>query len=93
MKHTPGPWEVSEVYKSGQLHSIAVHPCHFYFTGSLKYLNEADAQLIAAAPELLAACKSVQTNIKSALVHKRIHENDAEYVLNILQEVITKAEE
>ncbi len=60
-KHTPGPWKVSKIYDKGQECSIAVHPCHFYYTGTIDNLNRADARLIAAAPELLKACSESLT--------------------------------
>lgn len=57
-KHTPGLWTVSELYHKGEECSIAVHPCHFYYTGTIANLNKADAKLIAAAPDLLEALKT-----------------------------------
>ena len=60
VKHTPGPWEVEcvmcdevngeayEVHADGGAISIAAPP------------SEADAYLIAAAPDLLAACQAAE---------------------------------
>lgn len=60
-KHTPGPWEITddEMFviagkdKSGAHRCIACSPSPYEW----KY---ADASLIAAAPDLLAACELVQ---------------------------------
>ena len=61
VKHTPGPWEVevgsamladNGVASLGRLRVVAVTP--------VLYENaQADAHLIAAAPELLAACRAM----------------------------------
>ena len=47
-KHTPGPWAVVAGYKVPREMSL-VTVC----------TSESDARLIAAAPDLLAACESV----------------------------------
>lgn len=59
-KHTPGPWYIEEPSKGT--------PCHIVYGGPTNaevasvFSGEADqksnARLIAAAPELLAACES-----------------------------------
>lgn len=62
-KHTPGPWEVREG-KTGDMKIFVKGVRDSY--GALavvkaregrEHINTADAQLIAAAPELLSACK------------------------------------
>lgn len=57
MKHTPGPWRAAP--QPGQ--TVGVHTfthCVMYGDDSLAdTLTEADANLIGAAPDLLAACK------------------------------------
>ena len=61
-KHTPGPWEVKPSDKVGRLH----------VTGRINEVseivvcdtdNEANAKLIAAAPDMLEALLKVQTAI------------------------------
>jgi hypothetical protein len=66
MKPTPGPWEVRrnpawskevDIGQVGEFQNLA-------FVSSL---NEDDARLIAAAPELLQACKDAMTTIDAML--------------------------
>ena len=64
-KHTPGPWR----YWACKVDSRANPPMYDYaqfanpnghvFRAPLLYLREEDARLIAAAPDLLAACRMV----------------------------------
>jgi hypothetical protein len=57
-KHTPGPWTMD--YESGQyffLEGPDQHPLMRQRGGMMPTRH--DARLIAAAPELLAACKSL----------------------------------
>jgi hypothetical protein len=59
-QHTPGPWKVSEVEDGGEIISRGVKGPNGrgINTGcDIEMFSEADARLIAAAPELLAACK------------------------------------
>jgi hypothetical protein len=61
IKHTPGPWTaIADPYEDGKpyYHIRAGHGSHgdgFSFSG---IIPDADARLIAAAPELLAALES-----------------------------------
>ncbi len=73
MKHTPGPWEVRKERKSdptlGWFHGVfqvmgndpfrAGGICGLFSWGE----ECADADLIAAAPDLLAACKEALTRV------------------------------
>ncbi|MFA5377170.1 MAG: hypothetical protein WC455_15570 [Dehalococcoidia bacterium] len=61
-QHTPGPWEVYKGHdgKLGQTHILAHNPntkLSDYAVAVMVDGNEADARLIAAAPDLLAACE------------------------------------
>jgi hypothetical protein len=73
VKHTPGPWEVRETGKSGKawekdwreifagrtpIVSHREYESNTYGTIGGVYISEANARLIAAAPELLAACEA-----------------------------------
>ena len=51
-KHTPGPWELNEQYVIARSKRGLRAICQW---GS--YTSEANAALIAAAPDLLAVCK------------------------------------
>ena len=59
MKHTPGPWKVgskypTDIYADRAGHAIA-QTCNPQVDGEC----EANARLIAAAPELLLACQNL----------------------------------
>lgn len=72
-KHTPGPWEwtwedasmqiLSRAGDIGEGHVLAVTPCEACQKRNYRCLGptEANARLIAAAPEMLAACESIAT--------------------------------
>jgi hypothetical protein len=65
MKHTPGPWQVVAYYSSGERHTVAGPDgrdlCRFVHSQSGGWdLKEADARLIAAAPDMLEALKLAQ---------------------------------
>ena len=63
-KHTPGPWETTGIFVR---RNVAVIPkigkadiCAVYADGEIKREEaRANARLIAAAPDLLAACKMI----------------------------------
>jgi len=60
-KHTPGPWNVSEEWdgtsiKAGQFHvTHTIQSCGFHSPEEDKAVTQANARLIAAAPDLLEA--------------------------------------
>jgi hypothetical protein len=67
-KHTPGPWEIRSgnglsflIWPQGRPTAIAVVP------GKAGTSAEANARLLAAAPDLLAACKVALARHKQAL--------------------------
>lgn len=65
-KHTPGPWDVnasrngytSEVAIEGPIREQETAPVCWIGANRISSENEANARLIAAAPELLAACRA-----------------------------------
>jgi hypothetical protein len=58
-KYTPGPWEIQkadDAYCIASIGNLVIMPA----VGKVKHDNsEADARLIAAAPELLDACTAL----------------------------------
>ena len=70
-QHTPGPWQVAGARHSGDLklgRDVRLHmvgpdgdPVTAVFFDMKTGLGWKDAQLIAAAPELLAACQAMLT--------------------------------
>lgn len=74
-KHTPGPWKTHDnIGRKGELGIIAdVAPCIIAIMGNAKEWPreaEANARLIAAAPDLLKACKKILAEIKE---HKSLN--------------------
>lgn len=92
-KHTPGPWEWSNQYKSSDnsdtwsligADGYGILSCDGE-ANSPQSCNKADAQLIAAAPELLEALKMVSGYIRT------MKGAGHEYTIAV-QEAIAKAE-
>ena len=77
-KHTPGPWRFRQIPEGLTIHS------HWIDTGNGAPLAEvrlrpngehdANAPLIAAAPELLEALEKIQNRLKSSHTPKAISE-------------------
>ena len=66
--HTPGPWHVEDAPDSGLIF-IRSHPAEVSLANIRKgqdHPNEANARLIAAAPELLEALKAIEGRITKA---------------------------
>jgi len=97
MKHTPGPWAFSndkdyvvEAFKEGSPYSI----CKYDVNSDSEAEDLANANLIAAAPDLLAACKSAV-----GIILERLNfieqtyglEQDKEAYLRELESAIRKA--
>lgn len=67
IEHTPGPW-IRHPYDKVYIHKTANQPDYVgrqiavasHFAGVKREEAEANAQLIAAAPDLLRACKNAQ---------------------------------
>ena len=74
-KHTPGPWkaEVVGVHDLGNPTDI----CEITngYARIAEYVSDKDAALIAAAPDLLAACKEVLlfVPVEDERIHKLIY--------------------
>ena len=71
--HTPGPWAVERslagktvITGPGGAHTLAVVAIAFDGAGGLSSM-EANAHLIAAAPELLAACIAAEETLDNSL--------------------------
>jgi len=60
MAHTPGPWEVNlgtEIFKQTERGNLLVARVSTFYVGPFRGQEHANACLIAAAPDLLAACE------------------------------------
>ncbi len=66
-KHTPGPWSVGNYIFHASAYSEGVRPVHAKKRGLIASAKrEADARLIAAAPELLEALETCEAFLLSA---------------------------
>ena len=97
---TPGPWHYSEVIRGRDQYyrqiradfKIAeVHACHSGVTGTKKGRaeDEANARLIAAAPELLEQCKLFE-KVLTHLINSG--DSGADLERDKLREVLAKVE-
>lgn len=71
MRHTPGPWTVKVI------DTISDEPAYWHITdthggvvGDVQSVNAADARLIAAAPDLLAALKHALERFEAIPDHR-----------------------
>ena len=98
--HTPGPWHYSEVIRGRDQYyrqiradfKIAeVHACHSGVAGTKKGRaeDEANARLIAAAPELLEQCKLFE-KVLTHLINSG--DSGADLERDKLREVLAKVE-
>ena len=96
MTHTPGPWVIDNSIRTavnaGKKHIAMVN---FYKTSDKEISidekeNEANARLIAAAPELLAACKAALRDEMSARLEAAGGLSDE--TVAMLEAAIAKAE-
>lgn len=71
-KHTPGPWRVFKDDKDGAVEVMAGPECIAYIYREYR----ANAQLIAAAPELLAQLKNICNHL---------HEYDLTEVIRLIK--------
>lgn len=87
MQHTPGPWHITDDYITGPDDLVIVD---FEFNGNSTW-NEANARLVAAAPELLEACRMAFEQKNASAHGQRTPHNDIE-LFNALRSAIAKAE-
>lgn len=93
-KHTPGPWQYDGMWSlimAGKYEIAAIHAARFAEeTSRRKRLDEvqANARLIAAAPELLEACKRALSAIEA--LPPRLNEDRYEPMM-LLSRAIAKA--
>lgn len=97
-KHTPGPWSVAET-QEGTLIKSDVEPGYFAriqgaCAGAHGKQGAANARLIAAAPELLAACKATVAAMSQPVFTNAgtIIKGDVEFATRVLCAAIEKAE-
>lgn len=90
MPHTPGPWTIRQG-------GTEIHGPHYgrqiaHIPPDLRYLphdeNAANARLIAAAPELLAACEAALPIIDA---HRRYTLGDGDLTAALMRSAISQA--
>lgn len=87
VKHTPGPWHFSSARTSCDFHVHQKSGVMIAVCGrSTAVENEANARLIAAAPELLAALKGFLDHVGGAA------DRDLQSLLYQAEDAISKAE-
>jgi hypothetical protein len=91
--HTPGPWTVFhgkqgqiEIDQDGERGAPSLASVHFPSNGLGKEINDANARLIAAAPDLLKAARSAVDWMDDGIGHKPPF-------LDALRAAIAKAEQ
>lgn len=99
-KHTPGPWAVkkgSRYSRTGGFsidshgHWLELATIFAHIAEETNHLGEANARLIAAAPDLLAACEEGLTAIRWAQTHTDGNAVQFVHVVNVLMAAIRKA--
>lgn len=60
MTHTPGPWTLKQVRDVTDEYECFLHPLDLHIHDRI---SDADARLIAAAPDLLEACEEIQRQV------------------------------
>lgn len=94
MSHTPGPWKFqqdgNEPYWSVDM-PFTDGSGRYGACNAMVYTTEEDARLVAAAPELLAACREAASAITYLLSNDDDDQNYAD-TLNTLAAAIAKAQ-
>ncbi len=97
-KHTPGPWTISELGICGPSEQVLrpvqgrVYDEYDSDPATIEIPNDANAQLIKAAPELLAACKIARNAILALCEVRSLPSGWQTLVLDPIQAAINKAE-
>ena len=94
MAHTPGPWEAKPTYGRIVLNGSSIYGVAD-ITGEFAGWNPDDLLLMAAAPELLAVCKAIASDLSMFQFtdgEYRLSEQSAGVILQSLREAIAKAE-
>ena len=94
-KHTPGPWYCSwndnDLYDQGGVYRVQPIPVGSTWGKVVKQYN-ANANLIAAAPDLLEACKRLDIVLTRYKDHKIFIPLSIEMLWPLLKDAIAKAE-
>lgn len=90
MKHTPGPWHMTEIAAGTWVTSQEGDICQVYHAPE-KERTRADARLMAAAPELLAACQVARDFVALVRAHAPVPYVDEMAILSVLDNAIRGA--
>jgi hypothetical protein len=86
--HTPGPWKAST---SQPLMVFADDEKGRWIAELNPYDNGTNARLIAAAPDLLAACENAESALDSKKAVGYLAHDRTEYALRVIRAAIAKA--
>ena len=93
---TPGPWEVAYLDHNGQRvvkgEHIEIATCWHHSVGSIEKEMEANAMLIAAAPDMLAALKAAEGHLEEMRQDRKWHPIEHCPVLDQVRRAIAAAE-
>lgn len=99
VSHTPGPWELSDntdvdgrrrVIRDGYAVALVCSRASSPASGSQYFEKDANARLIAAAPELLAACKAMMAKPETRDVDRDY--TDFDVAIDAMRSAVLKAE-
>ena len=93
MTHTPGPWSIVPIFglcnvtgaDDRSICSTGGYSNNVLDSGAVRAENEANARLVAAAPELLAACQAFVDRFDGG------SRADTDYVADMMRTAIIKA--
>ena len=91
-KHTPGPWMIEGKARNVTPHPIRItgngHAVAYAFGGKRK---DANARLIAAAPELLEKLIDMTNRFEKCLIHSGTDKEYAEIAVSNARAIIARA--
>jgi len=90
-KHTPGPWHVVNGTFDTMIADAGRKFVAEVTTTGMGYAVRPNAELIAAAPDLLAALREITEQYERLLVESRITKRDADAVRALLPEYTAAA--
>lgn len=90
VSHTPGPWSATDCSSGGKIVHRGVGPD--LKTQSLQVFPAADADLIAAAPEMIDALKLIMKEHGPSAYHDCLDNGEPECAWCIAERIIVKAE-
>lgn len=76
-QHTPGPWSITERAVVANASTPVAHRVKWWSAGLLEIEERANASLISAAPELLAALEELTEIVQGAIEQRSAKDLDS----------------